>query len=114
MGRLAQLNVAEDLDARREARIFAWRCTVLEFEVSEAAKRAFVEKFAFFHKKEIQILLYTNPGHNGSLEIGKRLIKWVWYCNYPQDSKEYPDLMTDTDGHRHHITLLNGNMRPEI
>ena len=40
-------------DMKREyAGYVAWRGTVLESEVSEAAKRAFVEKFAF-HKKGI-------------------------------------------------------------
>ena len=40
-------------DVKREyAGYVAWRGTVLESEVSEAAKRAFVEKFAF-HKKGI-------------------------------------------------------------
>lgn len=54
------------------------------------------------------------PGENGSLEPGKRLINWVWYCNYPQDSTEYQELMTDTDGKHHHITLPIGKMRKEV
>ena len=42
---------------------------------SEEARAAFVEKFAFYHASGIQVLAYTIPGHNGSLEAGKRLIK---------------------------------------
>ena len=99
---------------REYAGYVAWRGTVPESEISDAAKEAFVEKFAFFHADGLQILLYTIPGPNGTLEVGKRLINWVWYCNYPQDSREYTELMTDSDGHRHHITLPNGKMRPEI
>jgi hypothetical protein len=43
-----------------------------------------------------------------------RLIKWVWYCNYSQDSTEYQELMADADGKHHHITLPIGKMRKGI
>ena len=99
---------------RKYAGYVAWRGTVPEVEVSKAATEAFVEKFAFYHSEGVQILSYTIPGKNGSLEVGKRLVNYVWYCNYPQDSEEYRELMTDSDGHRHHTTLPVGKMRPEI
>ena len=99
---------------RTYAGYVAWRGTVPELEASQEARAAFVEKFAFYHSSGIQILAYTIPGHNGSLDAGTRLINWVWYCNYPQDSKEYIDLMTDTEGRKHHSTLPVGKMRPEI
>ncbi|KAI9792469.1 MAG: hypothetical protein M1833_001082 [Piccolia ochrophora] len=92
----------------------AWRGTVPEREVSTAVKEAFVEKFAFFHTAAIQILCYTIPGPKGTVEPGKRLLNWVWYCNYPKDSKEFDALMTDKEGTRHHITLPVGKMRDEI
>ncbi|KAI9814239.1 MAG: hypothetical protein M1827_003405 [Pycnora praestabilis] len=92
----------------------AWRGTVPENEASEDAKEAFVEKFAFYHADGIQILSYTIPGENGTLEPGKRLINWVWYCNYPADSQEFSELMTDEDGQRHHNTLPIWKMRKEI
>lgn len=99
---------------RRYVGYVAWRGTVLEFEATAAAQKAFIETFTFYHSAGIQILSYVIPGENGSLEPGKRLINWVWYCNYPQDSPEYKDLMTDTDGKQHHITLPVGMMRNEI
>jgi len=99
---------------RQYAGYVAWRGTIPETEASPAAKEAFVEKFAFYHSKGIQILSYTIPGHSGSLEPGKRLINWVWYTNYPDDSPEYADLMTDSKGNRHHNTLPIGSMRDEI
>ncbi|MCJ1394607.1 hypothetical protein MMC18_007487 [Xylographa bjoerkii] len=102
-------------DVKREyAGYVAWRGTVPEVEVSKSAKDAFIEKFAFYHSEGVQILSYTIPGKYGSLEAGKRLVNYVWYCNYPQDSEEYRELMTDSDGHRHHTTLPAGKMRPEI
>ncbi|MCJ1436597.1 hypothetical protein MMC27_005977 [Xylographa pallens] len=99
---------------REYAGYVAWRGTVPEDEVSPAATEAFVDKFAFYHSDGVQILSYTIPGKNGSLEVGKRLVNYVWYCNYPQDSDAYNELMTDSDGHRHHTTLPVGKMRREI
>ncbi|MCJ1285815.1 hypothetical protein MMC26_005156 [Xylographa opegraphella] len=102
-------------DVQREyAGYVAWRGTVPEGEVSAAAQEAFVEKFAFYHTDGVQILAYTIPGKNGSLEDGQRLVNYVWYCNYAADSVDYNELMTDADGHGHHTTLPAGKMRREI
>jgi hypothetical protein len=87
---------------------------VLESKLSASAEEVFFEKFTF-HAKATQILAYTIPGEAGSLEKGRRLVNWVWYCNYDQSSKEYADLMTDTDGVKHHFTLpTGGKMRLEV
>ena len=99
---------------RTYAGYVAWRGTIPEIEASEAAKTVFLEKFTFYHTAGIQILAYTIPGENGLLEVGKRLINWVWYCNYPQDSTEYTELMTDVEGRLHHFTLPAGKMQPQI
>ena len=99
---------------REYAGYVAWRGTIPELEVSQRGYHTLVEKFTFHHSEETQILSYVIPGEKGTLEPGKRLINWVWYCNYPKDSPEYKDLMTDSDGKRHHVTLPIGKMRPEI
>ncbi|KAF8855488.1 hypothetical protein BDZ45DRAFT_793273 [Acephala macrosclerotiorum] len=99
---------------RTYAGYVAWRGTMLESEASELLKRTFAEKFTFFHGPGIQILSYLIPGENGSLEPGKRLINWVWYYNYPADSQEYKDLMTDTDGHFHHTTMPVGKIQDRL
>jgi 2-polyprenyl-6-methoxyphenol hydroxylase-like FAD-dependent oxidoreductase len=100
---------------RTYAGYVAFRGTVLESELSVSAEEGFFEKFTFFHTKATQILAYIIPGEAGSLDKGRRLVNWVWYCNYDQSSKEYVDLMTDTDGVKHHLTLpTGGKMRPEV
>jgi 2-polyprenyl-6-methoxyphenol hydroxylase-like FAD-dependent oxidoreductase len=100
---------------RTYAGYVAFRGTVLESELSASAEEVFFEKFAFFHAKATQILAYTIPGKAGSLEKGSRLVNWVWYCNYDQSSKEYTDLMIDTDGVKHRWTLpTGGKMRPAV
>lgn len=66
-----------------------------ELEASEEARAAFVGKFAFYDSSEIQTLFYTIPGHKGSLEAGKRPRSiGSGTAIYPQDSKEYTELMT--------------------
>lgn len=92
----------------------AWRGTVDEQDLSPEATDVFVEKFPFFHTAGIQALGYLIPGENGTLEKGKRLANWVWYCNYEEDSAEYEDLMTDKNGKRHAVTLPVGAMKEKV
>ena len=99
---------------RQYAGYVAWRGTVPEDKVSKAAADVFVEKFSFFHTDGTQILAYTIPGKNGTLEPGKRLLNWVWYANYKEDSPEHVELMTDKDQKRHHITLPAGGIRSDV
>ncbi|KAI4758161.1 FAD/NAD(P)-binding domain-containing protein [Aureobasidium sp. EXF-3400] len=99
---------------RTYAGYVALRGTVPETEVSESAAEAFVEKFAFYHADGTQILAYAIPGENGTLEPGKRLMNWVWYRNYKEDSDELVDLMTGKDGSHHHITLPPDQMKDEV
>jgi 2-polyprenyl-6-methoxyphenol hydroxylase-like FAD-dependent oxidoreductase len=99
---------------RKYAGYVAWRGTVPEDRVSQSASDIFVEKFPFFHTKGIQILAYTIPGHNGTVEPGKRLLNWVWYVNYKEESPEHIELMTDKEGKRHHITLPPGGIQDDV
>lgn len=104
---------------RKFAGYVALRGTVLEEEASSAARRAFSERFTFFHRKGIQILAYLIPGENGTLEPGKRLINFVYYTNFPSPSLEDPspefrELMTDVDGQYHRITMPPGKTDPKV
>ena len=99
---------------RNYAGYVAWRGTVPEQGASVGAKETFVDESTFYHSRGTQILAYAIPGENGSLEPGERLINWVWYCNYPQDSTKYNELMTDSDGKTHRVTLPIGKMRKHI
>ena len=92
----------------------AFRGTVSELDISSAEAQAFVEKFAFFHAEGSQILAYLIPGENGTLEKGRRLVNWVWYCNFKEDSDEYENLMTDKQGKRHALTLPVGGMQESV
>jgi len=91
----------------------AWRGTVPETELSDAAREVLVERCTFYHTTGIQILGYIIPGHDGTLEKGKRLFNWVWYVNYEDGSAELEELMTDVHGKRHALTLPVGTMQPK-
>lgn len=91
-----------------------FRGTIPETSLSASAADVFSEKFAFFHASGTQILAYLIPGENGTLTPGKRLMNWVWYCNYADGSDELDELMTDTQGRRHAITLPVNGMRESI
>lgn len=99
---------------RTYAGYVAWRGTVPESEASQEALDVFLEKFPFFHTEGVQILAYTIPGKHGTVEPGQRLLNWVWYVNYGEDSTEHIELMTDKDGNRHHITLPPGGIKENI
>lgn len=92
----------------------AWRGTVPETELSDAAREVFLEQFTFYHGEGTQILGYLIPGAKGTLDQGHRLFNWVWYCNYEEGSTELDELMTDTNGKRHPITLPVGAMQPKV
>ncbi|KIW26186.1 uncharacterized protein PV07_09300 [Cladophialophora immunda] len=89
------------------------RGTVPENEASEEARKAFVERFTFFHAPGIQNLTYTIPGIDGAMEPGKRLLNFVWYTNFPEGEEELEKVMTDKDGKRRRLTIPPGTMRPE-
>ena len=42
------------------------------------------------------------------------MVNFVWYCNYPENSQEIQDLMTDVDGNKHHNTVTAGKVQPSI
>lgn len=100
---------SESAAKRTYAGYVAFRGTVREAALSEAAEGVFVEKFTFFHAPDgVQILAYTIPGPEGTLEKGQRLVNWVWYWNTPDESEEYGEFMTDSDGATHRFTLPTG------
>lgn len=115
--RMRKMLLGESTAQRNYAGYVAFRGTVPEAELSQAATDVFVEKFSFFHGAEpnTQILAYTIPNAEGNLDRGKRLVNWVWYHNVAEDSEEYSELMTDIYGNKHRFTLpTGGHMQPQV
>ncbi|KAI4142319.1 MAG: hypothetical protein LQ341_003250 [Variospora aurantia] len=91
----------------------AWRGTVVESQISDETKALFRTCINYFIYPGGHILIYLIPGKNGSLKSGERLLNYVWYCNYAANSHELRNLMTDTEGHYHRVTMPMGKIRPE-
>lgn len=89
-----------------------WRGLVPESALSGAAHAEFVTKSSWNWGVDFMVLGYPIPGPDGSIEVGKRLVNWVWYRNWSET--ELRDLMTDADGARHKVTIPMGKMRPEV
>jgi 2,6-dihydroxypyridine 3-monooxygenase len=56
------------------------------------------------------ILAYPIPAVDGSVEVGRRLINFVWYRNVAEGG-ELDELMTDRDGVRRDVSLPPGAVR---
>ena len=110
-----------------------WRGTVLERDLSKATRDLFQTKTTLMTIDGGYIALsvvspsrlkaieaanlttrYTIPGDDGTLQPGERLLNYVWYVNYSEDSPELKAAMTDVTGKRHHNTLPIGKMSPAV
>ena len=54
------------------------------------------------------------PDKDGSLQLGRRHLNWVWYCNYDAASPAFSELMTDVQGHKHRFTVPASNIQPRV
>ena len=45
---------------------------------------------------------------------GQRLLNYVWYWNCDEDSQDLEDILTDSDGNKHHNTVPIGKIREEV
>ena len=85
----------------------AWRGMVPEAELSQATADQFTDAITYYVHANSHILVYPIPGLDGSVEVGERLINFVWYRNYALGG-EFDDVMTDIDGVRRELSLPPG------
>jgi 2,6-dihydroxypyridine 3-monooxygenase len=88
----------------------AWRGTVSERQLSHAVLDLLADSIVYQVIPNSHILLYPIPALDGSVEAGRRLANFVWYRNY-MAGDELADLMTDSSGRRHSLTLPPGALR---
>jgi 2-polyprenyl-6-methoxyphenol hydroxylase-like FAD-dependent oxidoreductase len=89
-----------------------WRGLVPESSLSSEALAIVADRGILYWGEDFMIPAYLIPGYDASVEIGKRLVNWVWYHNVPEG--ELDDLMTDKDGFRHKMTVPIGKMQPHL
>ena len=89
-----------------------WRGTVPESELSAGVGVASVVEATYHWGEDFMVLNYPIPGADGSVEVGKRLVNWVWYHNTSDATLD--KVMTDINGVRHNMTIARGKMRAEV
>jgi len=58
-------------------------------------------------------IVYMIPGINGSLEVGERLINFLWYTN--ESAEALNEIMKDgIDGHHHHNIVPSEHVRKDL
>lgn len=95
----------------RYAGYVAWPGLVAEAELGAGAA-AFTDAITYHVFANSHILVYPIPGLDGSLQPGRRLINFVWYRNYLAGG-DLDDLMTDSEGVRHDVSMPPGKPRAE-
>jgi 2,6-dihydroxypyridine 3-monooxygenase len=95
----------------RYAGYVAWRGLVAARELGAAAI-ALEDAITYYVYANSHILVYPIPGMDGSVSPGDRLLNFVWYRNYLPGT-DLTDLMTDSAGTLHDVSLPPGAPRPE-
>jgi 2-polyprenyl-6-methoxyphenol hydroxylase-like FAD-dependent oxidoreductase len=107
--------LGQEAAERKYVGYVAFRGTVPETELETSILETFLEHFSLFHADGTQILAYVIPGLNGAVRPGERLVNWVWYRNFPEESEEFKAVMTDLYGKRHRYTLpTGGTIQPDV
>lgn len=88
----------------------AWRGKVSESSLDPATRAVFHDAITYYVFANSHILVYPIPGADGAIAPGERLINFVWYRNYLEGS-DLDELLTDTAGQRHDLSLPPGTVR---
>jgi len=98
--------------APRYAGYVAWRGTVPEADLDAGVAACLADAITYHVGANTHILVYPIPGPAGEVEPGRRLVNVVWYRNYAAGA-DLADLLTDTAGRPHELSLPPGAVRPE-
>ena len=97
----------------RYAGYVGWRGTIPEADLSPPTRAALQDAITYQVIPGSHILIYPIPGPDGAVEVGRRLINFVWYRNVATGAA-FEDLMTGTDGVTRQVSLPPGLVRPEF
>lgn len=87
-----------------------WRGTVDEADLTAETFAALEEAILYHVLPSSHVLVYPIPNVDGSVEPGRRLTNFVWYRNV-QAGAPLEDLLTDTAGATHTVSLAPGAVR---
>jgi 2,6-dihydroxypyridine 3-monooxygenase len=87
-----------------------WRGTLPEDLVSDETRAILADALTYSVGPNTHAVMYTIPGMNGELEVGKRLLNYVWYRNVA-DGPELDELTTDVRGFEAPVSLHPGTVQ---
>jgi 2-polyprenyl-6-methoxyphenol hydroxylase-like FAD-dependent oxidoreductase len=90
----------------------AWRGIVEEASLTQATRVAICDHFAFCLPPGEQMLGYPVSGAGEDVARGRRRFNFVWYR--PAASEELRELLTDTRGKLHELSIPPNAIRPEV
>lgn len=90
----------------------AWRGMTPEASLDSSVTDMLGDAITYYVYANSHILVYPIPGLDGSVVRGERLINFVWYRNY-LDNGDLADLLTDSSGVQHEISLPPGVARAD-
>lgn len=84
-----------------------WRGLIAERDLSTETFQLLADAITYCVIPDSHIVVYPIPTADGSVEVGDRLINYVWYRNV-EEGPDFDDLMTGTDGVTRRVSLPPG------
>jgi len=90
----------------------AWRGMVPEGDLPPDSARVLGDAITYYVYANSHLLVYPIPGTDGSVEVGRRLVNFVWYRNYLVGG-DLDDVLVGADGVERELSLPPGAARPD-
>ncbi|MBA8847327.1 2,6-dihydroxypyridine 3-monooxygenase [Yonghaparkia alkaliphila] len=87
-----------------------WRGTVPETQLSSETRAVLGDSLTYSFADQTHICMYPIPGPGDAVEVGGRLLNYVWYRNIP-GTTELDEIMTDTFGFRGEVSVHPGKVQ---
>ncbi|KAF2728788.1 FAD/NAD(P)-binding domain-containing protein [Polyplosphaeria fusca] len=92
----------------------AWRGCVPETLVPDELKGVSDGKLLMHFGQNNYILAYSIPSSSERMEPEDTLLDWVWYDIYDQNSSDFEEIMTGSDGRRRNVTVPKGYLSKAV
>jgi 2,6-dihydroxypyridine 3-monooxygenase len=96
----------------RYAGYVGWRGTVPESALDPVTLGVLGDAMSYYVGDNTHIILYPIPGPEGQLEVGERLINFVWYRNVPEGTA-LDELVTDKRGRICKVSVQAGDVQDQ-
>ncbi len=89
-----------------------WRTLAAEADLPNSVRDDLFHTFGFFVPNGTQIIGYPIAGPGNDFRPGHLRYNFVWYSEVPD--KDLLDMLTDTEGNRHAVTIPPPMVRPDV